>query len=68
MSFSVKQLPEPYSKILDRVFKKEGCLREYNPGKCLHTPALQEIEQSILDFEVRHDDIWFVSYPRTGKK
>lgn len=67
MSFSAEPLPEPYREITDKVFKKKDALLQYSPGKCIFSPALKNIEQDILDCQVREDDVWFISYPRTGK-
>lgn len=65
--FTAKPLCEPYKEILDRAFRKKNALLEYNPGKCIFTPSLKNIAPDILNCEVREDDVWFISYPRTGK-
>ncbi|XP_050304366.1 uncharacterized protein LOC126741932 [Anthonomus grandis grandis] len=35
-------------------------------GKCLLPPYFSEIQQKIFDFSVREDDVWLISFPRTG--
>ncbi|CAG9759670.1 unnamed protein product [Ceutorhynchus assimilis] len=35
-------------------------------GKCLLPPYFDNFHQKILDASVREDDIWLVSFPRTG--
>ncbi|KAL0276598.1 UNVERIFIED_CONTAM: hypothetical protein PYX00_004141 [Menopon gallinae] len=51
---------------LDELFGVKDCLIEVNPGHVLLPPDFQEIGQRIVDLEVREDDVWLVSYPRTG--
>ncbi|XP_030749751.1 sulfotransferase family cytosolic 1B member 1-like [Sitophilus oryzae] len=34
--------------------------------KCLLPPAYKEIEQKVIDTAIYKDDVWTVSYPRTG--
>ncbi|KAG8283883.1 hypothetical protein J6590_007902 [Homalodisca vitripennis] len=42
-----------------------GEVRVYPTGSVL-TKAYQDYAQQILDMEVRHDDIWVVSFPKCG--
>ncbi|PSN58317.1 hypothetical protein C0J52_00106 [Blattella germanica] len=51
---------------LDQMFKRENCLIEVNPGKVLLPPIYEEFGDTIRNMDVRSDDIWLVSYPRTG--
>nr|CAD7457251.1 unnamed protein product [Timema tahoe] len=51
---------------LDTLFGVEGSLVEVNPGRVLMPPQYQEIGDRILNLPVRPDDVWLVSYPRTG--
>lgn len=51
---------------LDSLFGVPGCLIEVNPGKVLLPPKYRELGQRIKDFKVRPDDVWVISYPRTG--
>lgn len=49
------------------LFGVEGCLVEVNPGRVLLPPKYEEIGERILDLPVLPDDVWLVSYPRTGQ-
>lgn len=51
---------------LDELFGVKDCLIEVNPGRVLLPPEYQNIGERIVDLKVRPDDIWLVSYPRTG--
>lgn len=66
MSFTHKELTGPYADKLDKIFGVPKSFYEYNPGKFLMPLCFSEITQKILDSEVREDDVWLVSYPRTG--
>lgn len=69
MSYEVSEVPEPYSSVLDRIFRKsKGDFLEYHPGKYIFPPTLALYQKDISEFEVQPDDTWLVSYPRTGKK
>lgn len=52
---------------LDKMFQKENCFIQAQPGNVTLPKKFSEIGEAILDLEVRKDDIWVVSYPRTGK-
>lgn len=52
---------------LDELFGVKDCLIEVNPGRVLLPPEFKEFGERIVDLNVRPDDIWLVSYPRTGK-
>lgn len=61
-------LEEQYAKRLDDMFGVQHCLIEVNPGKCILPPKYKDMGQRIRNMEVRPDDVWLVSYPRTGKR
>lgn len=67
MSFTCKPLSENYSKKLDKIFDVKDSFLQYNPGRFIMPPQYKNLAQQILDFEVREDDVWVISYPRTGK-
>lgn len=67
MSFTRKPLVGPYAEKLDQIFGVKNSFYEYNPGKFIMPPFFMEITQKILDADVREDDVWMISYPRTGK-
>lgn len=52
---------------LDELFGIKDCLIEVNPGRVILPPDFKEIGERIMDLKVREDDVWLVSYPRTGK-
>lgn len=61
-------LEEQYAKRLDDMFGVQHCLIEVNPGKCILPPKYKDLGQRIRNMEIRPDDVWLVSYPRTGKQ
>lgn len=66
MSLTFHPLVGPFAEKVDKYFGIKGSLIEINPGKVLLPPQYSKIGQSILDAPVREDDIWLLSYPRTG--
>lgn len=36
------------------------------PSGCIMTPLYPELAQKFLDFEVREDDVWIVTFPKCG--
>lgn len=68
MSFTRTPLTGKYAKKLDEIFGVPNSFYEYNPGKFVMPPFFMEITQKILDSEVREDDVWLISYPRTGNE
>ncbi|GJQ75779.1 hypothetical protein Trydic_g17850 [Trypoxylus dichotomus] len=66
MSVNYKPLQKCYSEKLDKWFGIPDCLYEFNPGKFVMPFQYTLMAQDILDFEVRSDDVWLVSYSRTG--
>ncbi|KAF4518308.1 hypothetical protein B566_EDAN005877 [Ephemera danica] len=58
---------ESFADRLESLFgMKDGGLIEVNPGRVLMPPRFKEVAQRIVDLEVRPDDVWLISYPRTG--
>ncbi|KAK6622471.1 hypothetical protein RUM43_012828 [Polyplax serrata] len=51
---------------LDELFGIKDCLIEVNPGRVILPPDFKDIGERIMDLKVREDDVWLVSYPRTG--
>lgn len=66
MQIKYNNLEEEFRKRLDELFGVENCLIEVNPGKVLLPPKYQEIGERIFNLKVKDDDLWLVSYPRTG--
>jgi hypothetical protein len=67
MQIKFDKVEENVLKKLDKLFGVENCLIEVNPGNVLLPPKYAEIGERILNLEVRSDDVWLISYPRTGK-
>ncbi|EEB17322.1 conserved hypothetical protein [Pediculus humanus corporis] len=51
---------------LDELFGIKDCLVEVNPGRVILPPDYKDIGERIMDLKVRKDDVWLISYPRTG--
>lgn len=66
MSVTVKELNNEDLEIVDKAFGCKRGLIEFNPGQCLLPPYHERIAQQIADAPVREDDVWLISYPRTG--
>lgn len=61
-----KRLPLDLAEKIDSLFNVKNCLIEVNPGNVLMTPKYEDLGERILDMKIRPDDVWMVSYPRTG--
>jgi len=66
MYVKYENLEDKFAKRLDDLFGLKNCLIEVNPGKCILPPKYKDMGQRIRNMEVRSDDVWLVSYPRTG--
>lgn len=66
MSLKFETLQGTFGEKADKYFGIEGSLVEVTPSKCLMPPQYKDIGDKILDAEVRDDDVWLISYPRTG--
>ncbi|KAK7604004.1 hypothetical protein V9T40_004277 [Parthenolecanium corni] len=66
MHIKYSEVDGEYREKLDKFFGVENCLIEVNPGKILIPPKFKELGERILGLEVRPDDVWLASYPRTG--
>lgn len=67
MSFTYKLLEERDLIKLREWFPKVVFAYQYNPGKFIAPKAYNNIAQDVFDFKILTDDVWVVSYPRTGK-
>ncbi|RZB73451.1 amine sulfotransferase [Asbolus verrucosus] len=65
-SYTVKPLKPEDAEKLDEAFGVKGALLEFNPGQCVLPPYHIKIAQQIIDAPVREDDVWLLSFPRTG--
>lgn len=53
---------------LDSFFQRKNCFIEVNPGHVIMPKKYQDISDEIVNTDVRPDDVWMISYPRTGKQ
>ncbi|CAD6225909.1 GSCOCG00005789001-RA-CDS [Cotesia congregata] len=51
---------------LDRMFGVQTSFLRVEPGNCLLPPQYVTLGKKIRDMEIYPDDVWMVSYPRTG--
>ncbi|XP_053683055.1 luciferin sulfotransferase [Sabethes cyaneus] len=66
MKLEYRILEADISQRLDKFFHKKDSLLEVNPGRVFMPTRFQEIGDDILSLEIRKDDVWLLSYPRTG--
>ncbi|KAG8230726.1 hypothetical protein J437_LFUL010827 [Ladona fulva] len=53
-------------EITDRLFNKKGALIEVHPGCVCIPQGYKHFGERILDLQIRPDDVFVVSFPRTG--
>lgn len=56
----------PIGDKLDKFFQRKNGFVEVNPGNVIMPRKYADICNEILDSRVRQDDVWMISYPRTG--
>ncbi|KAJ6635541.1 Luciferin sulfotransferase [Pseudolycoriella hygida] len=66
MRLTYKSLDDSIADRLDSFFNKNNSFIEVNPGNVIMPRLFQDIGDEVLSFNVRQDDVWMVSYPRTG--
>ncbi|XP_012281586.1 sulfotransferase family cytosolic 1B member 1 [Orussus abietinus] len=66
MSLSYVTIEGKVGDKLDEIFKVKRSFLRVHPGECLVPPQFVFYGKRIRDLEVRQDDVWLVSYPRTG--
>lgn len=64
---SCTPLTGPVGEQLDQFFQRKNGFVNVNPGKVIMPRKYMEICDEIIDSHVRDDDVWLISYPRTGK-
>lgn len=52
---------------LDKMFGVKPSFLRVEPGHCLLPPQFVFHGVNIRDMEIYDDDVWMISYPRTGK-
>ncbi|KAK7575716.1 hypothetical protein V9T40_012002 [Parthenolecanium corni] len=66
MSIKYSEVDSEYREKIDKLFGVANCFIEVDPGKFLIPPKFKELGERILGLEVRPNDVWLASYPRTG--
>ncbi|XP_062704881.1 luciferin sulfotransferase-like [Aedes albopictus] len=66
MNIEYRKLDRDLQERLDGFFRTNNSLVEVHPGRVLMPSKFQEIGEDIKNFEIRSDDVWLHSYPRTG--
>lgn len=61
-----KALDGLVAKQLERFFNLENGFVEVNPGKVVLPKKFCDIHNDILDTKINKNDVWVVSFPRTG--
>ncbi|XP_063238071.1 luciferin sulfotransferase-like [Bacillus rossius redtenbacheri] len=65
-TLSYERLETDVAQKLDLMFGRANSLVMVHPGRVLMPPEYQDIGERISQLQVRPDDVWLVSYPRTG--
>lgn len=52
----------------DRLFPVKNCFIEVIPGNVILPRKYMEIAEAVKSLPIFDDDIWLISYPRTGLK
>lgn len=66
MELSYKEVNAEEEKRLNSLFPRQNCFIEVLPGNVIVPKAFKDIGQEIRDMTVYPDDVWMVSFPRTG--
>jgi len=65
-SFVFSTVEDEKGEKLDEMFGVKPSFLRVLPGHCLLPPKIVFYAQKIRDFTVYEDDVWMISYPRTG--
>lgn len=66
MSLTYKELEKEVEERIDSMFPKKNCFIQTLPGNVVLPRKYMEIGDKIRNLETYPDDVWLVSYPRTG--
>lgn len=66
MPFDYQPLSGDAGARLDAFFKRPNCFVEVRPGAVIMPRKFADIGEQIAAAAVRPDDVWLVSYPRSG--
>lgn len=67
MTLTYSTIDGKYGEKLDRMFDVKNSFIRVEPGRCVLPPHYALFGPKIRDMEIREDDVWMVSYPRTGQ-
>ena len=66
MKLSFDKVDDIVAEKFNNFFPIANSLIEVNPGRVFLPHKFAEIAESILNLPIYSDDVWLVSYPRTG--
>lgn len=66
MTLTYKELEKEVEERIDSMFPKKNCFIQTLPGNVVLPRKYMEIGEKIRNLETYADDVWLVSYPRTG--
>lgn len=66
MDLVFKELDKEVGERIDALFPKQNCFIEVLPKNIILPRKFVEIGESIRNLKTYSDDVWMVSYPRTG--
>lgn len=66
-SFQFSTIDDENGEKLDEMFQLKPSFLRVQPSRCILPPKFIFYAQKVRDFTVYEDDVWMISYPRTGK-
>jgi len=66
-SFVFSTIENENGRKLDEMFGVKPSFLKVQPGNCLLPLQFVFYAQKIRDLTIYEDDVWMISYPRTGK-
>ncbi|XP_043268973.1 luciferin sulfotransferase [Venturia canescens] len=66
MELTFKTVDGKIGAKLDQMYGVKSSFVRVEPGHCLVPPQYIFLATKIRDMEIRNEDVWMVSYPRTG--
>lgn len=66
MELTFRELKQDIVRRIDAFYTNKDCFIEVLPGNVIVPRKFMEIGESIRNLKTYPDDVWLVSYPRTG--